>query len=253
MDQQPIFDFHLRLVPHPEAVDRLLAVMDGCRIERAVACAGGAIDLDLLSRQLIEGGHIEDDANNDATLAGCKQSGGRLLPFFLSNPHRDAHHYRSRAAEFRGLELQPAVHGVPLCDERVVALVAVAAEFGQPVYVVCTTWPGCGVADLVELARRFPSVTFVLGHSGVGSIDLYGVSLIAQQRNIHFETSGGYMCVVKAALDRLGADRVLFGSEYPSQHPSIELAKYRALDLSPECWRAVTWENAHRLLGERRP
>lgn len=253
MDRQAIFDFHLRLVPRPGAVDRLLAMMDSCRIDRAVACAGGVIDLDLLSRQLIEGGHIEGDADNDATLAGCEQSGGRLVPFFLANPHRDPDRYRSRALEFRGLELQPAVHGVPLCDERVIALVAAAAEFGQPVYVVCTTWPGCGVADLVELAGRFPGVTFVLGHSGIGSIDLYGVSLIVPQRNIHFETSGGYMCVLAAALDRLGADRVLFGSEYPSQHPSIELAKYRALDLSPECWKAVTWRNAHRLLGEESP
>jgi uncharacterized protein len=250
MDRQPIFDFHLRLVPRQGAVQRLLAVMDSCGIDHAVACAGGVIDLDLLSRQLIEGGHIEDDADNDATLEGCKQSGGRLVPFFLANPHRDPDRYRSRAHEFRGLELQPAVHGVPLCDERVTALVAVAAEFGHPVYVVCTTWPGCGVADLVELASRFPSVTFVLGHSGIGSIDLYGVRLIAPQRNIHFETSGGYMCVLAAALDRLGDDRVLFGSEYPSQHPSIELAKYRALDLSAKRWKAVTWRNALRLLKE---
>jgi predicted TIM-barrel fold metal-dependent hydrolase len=41
---------------------------------------------------------------------------------------------------------------------------------------------------------------------------------------------------------------VLFGSEYPLQHPSIELAKFAALNLTPERWRKVAWHNAQRLL-----
>jgi uncharacterized protein len=253
MDQQPIFDFHVRLDPNLGSLDRLLATMDRCEIDRAVACAGGMIDLDRLSRQLIEGGYIEDDADNDAVLAGCKQSNGRLVPFFFSNPHRDPEYYRSRAAEFRGLEISPAVHGVSLGDERITALVSVAAEVGHPVYLVCTTMPGCGVADLVELADRFPDVVFILGHSGIGSLDLYGITLVASKRNVSVETSGGYLCVVQAAIDRLGVDRVLFGSEYPAQHPTVELAKYRALNLRPESWEAIAWQNAHRILGEEQP
>ncbi|MGV9310707.1 amidohydrolase family protein [Streptomyces sp. NPDC003691] len=247
---QPVLDFHVRLVPGPGSGERLLSALDDCGIAKAVVCAGGTIGLDRLSRQLVEGGHIESDADNDAVLDACRAAGGRLVPFFFANPHRPAAVYRSRAADFRGLEISPAVHGVGLTDPRVAGLVGTAAESGHPVYVVCLDRPGSGVADLVALARRFPSARFVLGHSGIGNIDFYALTLIQDEPNILLETSGGYTSVAAAALSRLGAGRVVFGSEYPLQHPSVELAKFRALRPSPGEWRQIAWDNAHGLLGE---
>ncbi|MGW6022247.1 amidohydrolase family protein [Streptomyces sp. NPDC055099] len=252
MTTQPVLDFHVRLVPRPGAGGRLLAAMDDCGLARAVVCAGGTIDLDRLSRQLVEGGHVETDADNDAVLKTCADSDGRLVPFFFANPHRSSEEYRARAAEFRGLEVSPAVHGVGLADPRVDELVGVAAEFGHPVYVVCLSRPGAEVADLVGLARRFPRLRFVLGHSGIGNIDFHALTLIRDETNIFLETSGGYTCVAQAALTRLGAGRVVFGSEYPLQHPTVELAKFQALRLPPEQWRQIAWDNAHRLLGEEK-
>jgi predicted TIM-barrel fold metal-dependent hydrolase len=249
MTAQPVLDFHVRLAPRPGAVERLLSTLDECGLARAVVCAGGTIDLDRLSRQLIDGGHVETDADNDAVLKACADSDDRLVPFYFANPHRPADVYRDRAAEFRGMEVSPAVHGVGLTDPRVADLVGVAEEFGHPVYAVCLERPGAQVADLVILARAFPRVSFVLGHSGVGNIDFYALTLIRDEPNILLETSGGYTCVAEAALNRLGAGRVLFGSEYPLQHPTVELAKFQALRLPPEQWRQVAWDNAHRLLS----
>jgi predicted TIM-barrel fold metal-dependent hydrolase len=252
MTRQPVLDFHVRLAPRPGARERLLSTLDDCGLERAVVCAGGVVDLEQLSRQLIKGGYVETDADNDAVLAACADTDGRLVPFFFANPHRPPGTYRTRAAEFRGLEISPAVHGIGLTDSRVMGLVDVAAEFGHPVYVVCLAGLSAGVAELAGLARRFRRVSFVLGHSGIGNIDLYALTLIESEPNIFLETSGGYTCVAEAALRRLGADRVVFGSEYPLQHPSVELAKFEALRISPEQWQQVAWDNAHRLLGEEK-
>lgn len=247
---QPVLDFHARLVPRPGSLDRMLATMDECGIARAVVCAGGTIDLDRLSRQLIEGGHVESDADNDAVLEACAGSGGRLVPFWFANPHRDPADYRTRAEHFAGLEISPAVHGVTLTEDRTRALVEVAEAVGHSVYLVCLDRPGCRVADLVALASAHPRVQFVLGHSGIGNIDYYAVDLVRSQANVWFETSGGYSSVVRAALERLGPDRLLFGTEYPIQHPRVELAKFEALELSPECWQRIAWDNANHLLGK---
>nr|WP_042178297.1 amidohydrolase family protein [Kibdelosporangium sp. MJ126-NF4] len=251
MAPQPVLDFHVRLAPRPQAKERLLAVMDRCGVQRAVVCAGGTIDLDRLSRQLVDGGHVETDADNDAVLDACAGTDGRLVPFYFANPHQAPDDYRARAAEFRGLEVSPAVHGIGLTDARVVRLIEVAAAFDHAVYAVCLARPGAGVTDLVALARRFPRLSFVLGHSGVGNIDLHALTLVRDEPNVLVETSGGYTCVAEAAVDRLGADRVVFGSEYPLQHPTVELAKFQALRLPPERWRQIAWDNAHRLLGEK--
>jgi predicted TIM-barrel fold metal-dependent hydrolase len=244
----PVFDFHTRLSARQGDLDRLLTTLDSCRIDRAAVSAGGTIDLGRLSRQLVEGGYVDTDPDNDAVLRACAASGGRLVPFFFANPRRGAEHYRERAGEFRGLEVSPAVHGVELTDRRTAELVSVAGDFEHPVYVVCLGRPGSGVADLAGLADLFADVTFVLGHSGVGNIDFYGVELVASRPNIVLETSGGYTSVLRAALDRLTPSRVLFGTEFPLQHPSVELAKFAALNLPADQWRQVAWDNAIRLL-----
>jgi predicted TIM-barrel fold metal-dependent hydrolase len=250
VDSRTIFDLHARLVARPGALDALLSTMDRCRIDRAAVSAGGMIDISEMSRMVIQGGGVDADADNDAVLAGCSRSGGRLVPFFFANPHRDPAVYRDRAGEFRGVEISPAVHGVDLTDERTLALVAVAAEFGHPVYTVCLGRRGSGVVDLVTLAERFPDVTFVLGHCGFVGIDLYAINVIAPWTNILAETSGCYTFVARAALERLGDDRVLFGTEYPLQHPTVELTKFDVLNLHSESLQKVMWRNAYRILGE---
>ncbi len=250
MEPQRIFDAHAHLAPGPDSIERIIATMDRNGISRTIVVAGAAISPDELSRQIIEGGHIEKDADNDAVLAGCARADGRLVPFFFANPHRETGEYRARGPEFRGLKLAPGVHGVPLTDERVLGLVAVAADLGHNVYLHCLQREGFGVRDLVRLARRFPSVTLVLGHAGVGDLDLYGIDLVADSENVVFETSGGYTSVVRAAIERLGPERVLFGSEYPLQAPEVELAKFEALALPPDQWRLIGWENTLRLTGE---
>jgi len=243
-----IFDYRVRLVPRPGSLAAMLASMEQSGIDGAVMSAGGVVTLDRLARHVMEGGHVEADADNDAVLEACRQADGRLVPCFFGNPHRSARHYRNRAAEFRGLELSPAVHGVPLTDERNVALVEVAAEFGHAIYVVCIGRPGCGAPDLAVLAERFPTVPFVLGHCGFVGIDVWSVDRIAPLPNVLAETSGCFTGVARATVDRLGAQRVVFGTEYPLQHPDVELAKLAALNLTPEEWRLVAGDNARRLV-----
>ncbi|HEY2762887.1 MAG TPA: amidohydrolase family protein [Pseudonocardiaceae bacterium] len=249
-ERPPVFDAHARLGTGPGALDELLSTMARCGIARAVVCAGGVIGLEQLAVQLMTGGYTDDDANNDAVLASCARAGGRLLPFFFGNPHRGPQPYQQRARQFRGLEISPAVHGVPLTDDRTRALVAVAAQARHPVYVVCLNRPGCGPADLAALATAFPEVTFILGHCGFVGIDVHSLAVIAPCRNVLAETSGCYTCVARTAVQRLGADRVLLGTEYPLQHPEVELTKLRTLDLDTATWNKITWRNACRLLGE---
>jgi uncharacterized protein len=246
----PILDGHARLVKRPGSVGRLLATMDSCGIERAAVSAGGLIGLDRLSAQLTDGGYDTVSADNDWIRRCCMGAGGRLIPFYFANPHGEGDDYRQRAADFRGLEISPAVHGVGLDDPRVVDLVEVAATARHPVYLVCLGRPGAQPRDLVALARAFPDVTFMFGHCGLIGIDADGIGRIAGQGNIVAETSGCLTTIVRLALDRLGADRVVFGTEYPLQHPRVELAKYAALDLGTEAWHRVAWRTAHRILGE---
>jgi len=246
----PVFDFHARLTPGPGALDRLLHTMTAAGIDRAAVAAGGVVDLARLSAQIVDGGFSVAAVPNEAVREACAASGGRLVPFYFANPREGLREYGEQVHAFRGLELSPAVHGLPFDDPRMVAFVEVAAGAGQPVYVVCLGRDGARTADLVNLAAHFPDTTFVFGHCGFIGIDIAGVDQIADRPNIVAETSGCLGVVVRHALTRLGPGRVLFGTEYPLQHPGTELAKYAALELPASCWRKVAWQNACRVLKE---
>jgi len=246
----PIFDFHARLAPDEHEPGALLAAMDAAGISRAVVCAGGLLGLERLSAQINEGGRADVAADNARVHRQCSQSDGRLLPFFFADPARDVRSYRARAGQFRGLEMSPAVHGFRLDDPAVAELVRIAAAAGHPVYVVCLGRAGARTTDLVTLARAFPEVTFVWGHCGHTGLDVAGLAEIVAVPNILAETSGCLTATARLAVRRLGATRVLFGTEYPLQHPRVELAKADALDLDPLDLHDVTWGNACRVLGE---
>ncbi|WP_432991242.1 amidohydrolase family protein [Dactylosporangium sp. CA-233914] len=246
-----MFDFHARLTPGPGAAENLLAALGEAGVERAAVCAGGVVGLDRLSVQIVDGGRSKALADNEGVRRACEASGGRLVPFFFADPYRDAEGYRDSAHRFRGLEISPAVHGFRLDDPRVDALVRIAAQHRHPVYVVCLGRAGTRTEDLVVLAARHPDVTFVSGHCGHTGLDAAGLNLVAPLPNIAVELSGCFTAVARLAVRRLGAHRVLFGTEHPLQHPSVEVAKLRALDLPPDELALVAGGNADRILERR--
>ncbi len=226
----------------------MLQVMDTVGIARSAAIAGGSLSPEKLSEQITKGGGLDIDIDNAALAAECARSDGRLLPFFFANPHRGAEPYQSDGGRFYGLKLGPAVHGVPLRDPRTLSLVEVAQGWNHPVYLHCLARPGFEVSDLVELARQFPRVVFILGHAGVGNCDLYAVGQIRESRNIFFETSGGFSCVIESAYRQLGPERILFGTEYPLQHPRVEIEKALCLELDTPSFEAMMGGNFLRLI-----
>ena len=245
-----VFDFHARLTPGEAEPGRLLAVMDAAGIGRAAVSAGGLLSLDRLATQLNDGGRAEVAADNEGVRAACERSAGRLLPFFFADPVRDVAAYRKHAFDFRGLEISPAVHGGRLDDPAVAELAGIAEPAGHPVYVVTVAQPGARPDDLLRLAVRFPRVTFVWGHCGHTGLDIAGLATVAAAPNILAEISGCLTVTARLAVTRLGARRVLFGTEYPLQQPEVELCKVDALGLGPSDRQAVLGANARRVLGE---
>lgn len=112
-----------------------------------------------------------------------------------------------------GLYLHPARQGFQLVESIVDPLIDVCRIYGRPVYSQTGT-PVCAMPfQLAEMARRFPSVTFVLGHAGYSDFSGYDVIPAAKHSsNILVETSCTGGGLVQTAIDELGPERVLFSS-----------------------------------------
>jgi len=149
---------------------------------------------------------------------------------------------------FRGIKLHR--HDAPITREVCDA----ARAFGVPVL-----YDVMGAVSQVELlATAYRDVRFIIPHLGSFADDwtaqLAFVDLLARHPNVYTDTSGvRRFDLLVAAVRRAGARKVLFGSDGPWLHPGVELAKVRALGLSPEDERLVLGGNLLRLIARPRP
>lgn len=152
---------------------------------------------------------------------------------------------RAFAQGLVGLYLHPARQGFQLVESIVDPLIEVCREYDRPVYSHTGT-PVCAMPfQLAELARRFPTVTFVMGHAAWSDFSGYDMIPAAKQAsNIMIETSCTVGSLVQAAINEIGPERVLFGSGYPRSLPGYEFAKFKRLKLSPAVYAQVMRENA---------
>ena len=168
----------------------------------------------------------------------------RFVGFFMLDPSAGDPVARVRRAlgelGLRGICLFPAMHHVPLHDDRVQQIVSVAASHpGAAVFVHCGVL-SVGVRTKLGLASRFdlrlgnplavaklaltfPQVPFIIPHFGAG---LFRETLMAADTcsNIYLDTSSsnGWIrytpgltldTVFRTALSIVGASRLLFGTD----------------------------------------
>ena len=97
----------------------------------------------------------------------------------------------------------------------------------------------------------------VAGPMGHGTITYINAAIDVAERNpnVYLEPSGMPMhSKIREAVERMGPDRVLFGSDTPFHHPSAELAKVRVSGLPTDLTDRVLGENGRALfLGEEAP
>jgi hypothetical protein len=106
-------------------------------------------------------------------------------------------------------------------------------------------------ADVAELARRHPRAHIIMAH--LNGCNPRGVEDVRTCENIYVDTSGGdpETGMVELAVERLGAHRVIYGSDAPIRHFGVTLAKVLGARLSDADKRRILWDNLRNLLPKR--
>ena len=76
--------------------------------------------------------------------------------------------------------------------------------------------------------RRFPGAKVILGHMGHGNVVYINaaIDIAARNPNVYLETSGMPMHTkIREAVERVGPERVLYGSDAPFHHPTVEISE----------------------------
>jgi predicted TIM-barrel fold metal-dependent hydrolase len=200
-----------------------------------------------------------DLRRNDAVLEFIRTEARRKYWFFpWVNPadRGDLEYLESRKSGIHGIKFHPSCDKVRITDDRAAPFLAFAAEHGLAVLVHCGRWQEMSSYKLaLDAAADYPDTGFILSHMGGDTPELVlgTVEGILKRGldNVHLGIEGvREYWIVRRAVDELGAERVIFGSDFPLGHPRMYLGLVDALDLDQGRRDLILGGNALRLLRE---
>ena len=242
--------------PRMATSDSLIEAMDEAGISWSVAMGLGWTDQSLAVEA------------NDYIIQSMERFPGRVAGFCSVSPAWGdaavAEVERCAAAGLRGIgELHPDTQGFDITDRSLMTpLMEAAHGLGLPVVVHCSEpvghqYPGKGRTTPEKIYRfiqNFPGNTLVCAHWG-GGLPFYALMPEVPEviRNVYFDTAASPFLyrpeVFATVVGLVGADRVLFGSDYPLIGHRRSLREVEQAGLEPQDQEAVLGGNAARLFG----
>ncbi len=160
-------------------------------------------------------------------------------------------------------ELRPDTQGFDLASAEAMHPVAEALQRHNMVFLTHTSepvghvYPGKGAVTpdkLYPFLTAFPDLTVVFAHWG-GGLPFYALmpEVKRAMKNVYFDTAASsylYSPQIYGQVAQLtGADKILFGSDFPLLPQSRLIREINAAGLSDEARELVLGGNARRLLG----
>ncbi len=209
--------------------------------------------------------HAEDYSEANAWTAGVmKRYPDRLIGYAFINPVGGA-----RAVDdlkrcindygLKGIKLHPVSHAYQIYggvhDELVKPIAELATRHKLPLIIHSGSYSFGHPSNIGLLADAFPEAIIIIAHCGsapesFGFGVLGSLEVATKHKNVFLETSQcPAILFIREFVDRVGADRLLFGSDTPWSVVEIELSKIKALRLTEQQEKLVLGGNLARILG----
>lgn len=246
-----IIDFHTHLgTSRSSSMDARLeqTLIDGCQNQTALM---GSMDRNGIEKSVVFSvpmlPHKQREANEE--VLQLVEENGRLIPFAFLDPRlEETPALLEELIErgVRGVKLHPICHGYIVSHHAHYPLFEVAQKYALPV-LVHTGWGEYGEVRFVKkCAADFKNLRIVIGHL-VEWKDIF--EQIPPHENVSVETSySTHPRRIAQAVRVLGADRLVFGSDFPCATQDFELYKVLTAPISDGEKEKVLYRNAQRLL-----
>ncbi len=190
---------------------RILSRMDAAGVDMAMVCS--------LSQRI----------ENDFLVRLVKAHPTRFFGFGQVMPQADgALDEIARIAELglRGLKLHPSLHGYHVADHGLLDPVfEQCAKYKLPVLINALDDAFCAPFAIEEVAKDHPTVPTIIAHMGAVWNVPEAIIVAERRAHIYLETSATLLSDVRRAYARLGAKKILMGSEWPGSDFDLERMK----------------------------
>lgn len=194
---------------------------------------------------------------NQFILDAQAQAPERIVPFAAIHPELEdlpAAVDRMVAQGFRGIKIHPDMQKFAVDDPSVRPMMeAIAGKLPLLIHCGDYRYDYDGPQRVLNLHRELPELQIIAAHfCGWGEWDT-AAQLLPGHDNLIVDTSSSlYRWSAEEAtrlIHKLGAENVLFGTDYPMWSPKEELERFMQLKLSDAEREDILWNNATRLFN----
>ena len=178
----------------------------------------------------------------------------------LGTLHPDSEHPEQDFSELvslglKGVKLHPDFQRFEADSAKAMRLYGLCAEAGLPVLVHTgdARFDYSNPNRIANVLRAFPKLKFIGAHFGGWSVWDEAVRLLSGFDNIFVDTSSTFYATGRLKgrelIRQWGADRVMFGADYPMWRPQPEIGCLMDMDLTEAETRRIFWNNAAEIFG----
>jgi len=230
-------------VPENGWASSMVRSMDALGIDVTIASPHIAIGPDYLE-------------GNRQVAAAAEQFPGRIVPFITINRNYPLDEIRAEirhwhdATGIKGFKFHSSVHGATTLDEGYTPAYEYCQEHGVPILSHC--WNGEGGLEKViaTLTERYPNIDFINAHSSSSWEVIESVCAVcAQFERFYLDLTGSRLLWggVETMSARVGAHKILFGTDSPFIDPRPGLGRMLCARISDDDKRKILGLNAKRL------
>jgi hypothetical protein len=239
-----VIDVHQHVGPWPfpgkwDGIELNLELMERRGIDVAIISSTEAI--------------VDDTVAGNARLADDLAGHPNLLGYVTLNPRfpelssRQIEKYAGHP-QFVGFKIHTSYSGTAMGEPRMAALFESMAASPRPLLI--HTWGAAAVGALAALARRHPQLPIVLAHAG-GDAWREAIAAARAQPNLwlEFAASSPERTRIERAVEALGAERVLFGTDATLFDPQYMLSCFAEAQIPDASRSLIMGGNAAQLFG----
>lgn len=196
---------------------------------------------------------VYDFREGNRALAEAIESQPELLGYVVLNlnyPEESAREMETYLARpgFVGVKIHPLYCRQKINSPNGQWLAAKMAEYGRPLLLHTYSSPLESPWNVVPIARAFPSLPIIVAHMG-GDAWQEGIAVAKEAPNLYLEPCATWADAdkVAVAVREIGAERMLFGSDYTLFDPGHTLGMIEDAGLSAEERALILYGNAARL------
>lgn len=192
---------------------------------------------------------------NDFIAAECKKHPNfvGLMAMHQDYPNPEAEIERAIGLGLRGMKLHPDTQKVNMDDDRLMRIYELI-EGRMPLVMHCGDYRTdfSHPRRMKRILHEFPNLVVDAAHFGGWSVFDLAVEYL-ENENCFLDMSSSQKFLGRRRTRELceiyGADRILFGSDFPMWNPSEEFEMFESLDFPKADFEKMTWHNAERFIG----